>query len=135
MQEIIDFDDPGQSRMIFTYMRSLHGAHRIEVKKYRPRRSDRANRFYWVAIVWPFAEWLSETYGEKVTEDDAHYLLKKTFLTRKMKSEKTGRTVELVGSSAALDTEAFGEYVEKCIRLLAEYCDITVQTPEAPAHA
>jgi hypothetical protein len=135
MEEIIDFDDPGQARMVLTYMRSLRGRKRVMVKEYRPRRSDRQNRWYWPCIVHPFAEWLSETYGEKVTEDDAHYLLKKTFLTRKMRSEKTGRTVELVGSSAALDTEAFGEYVEKCIRLLAEYCDITVQTPEAPAHA
>ncbi len=128
MQEVIDFNNPTQTRLIHDYLRALKGPHRVEVKRYRPRRSDRSNRYYWVAIVHPFAEWMSEQYGEHFDDDDAHQLLKRTHLTRRIKHPKTGKVVEVIGSSAALDTAAFTEYVDKCVKLLADYCGITVQS-------
>lgn len=127
MQEIIDFDNPTQSRLIHDYLRALHGPHRVEVVKYRRRRSDAQNRGYWVAVVHPFAEWMSEQYGEHFDEEDAHLLLKRTFLTKKIRHPKTGKVVEKIGSSAELDTAQFTEYLEKCMKLLAEYCGITVE--------
>lgn len=126
MTNVIDFDNPTEVRLIHDYLRALKGKQRVEVKRYRPRRSDRANAFYFVAIVHPFSEWMSEQYGETFDEEDAHYLLKRTFLTRRVRHPSTGKVVEVVGSSAALDTAAFGEYVMKCSQLLLEHCGIVV---------
>jgi len=70
---------------------------------------------------------MTQEYGERFDPDDAHDLLKRTFLTRKVTHPKTGKVMSIVGSSAALDTAQFTEYLEKCCRLLAEYCGITVE--------
>ena len=129
MEERIDFNNPTQRRLILDYLRTLKGRHRVEVVKDRPRRSDRANRFYFVAIVHPFAEWLGEQYGETFTDEDAHYVLKKTFLSRKVRNPQTGKVLDLIGSSAALSNADFTDYVDKCIHLLAEHCLIVVEDP------
>lgn len=129
MEEQIDFDNPTQCRLIHDYMRTLKGKHRVKIVRDRPRRSDRQNRFYWPAIVHPFAEWLSEQYGETFTDEDAHYVLKKTFLSRKVRNQQTGKVLDLIGSSAALSDADFSAYLEKCIHLLAEHCDIVVEDP------
>ncbi len=126
MTEIVDFNNPTQTRLIHDYLRALKGPHRVEVKRYRPRRTDRQNRAYWPAVCFPFAEWLTEQYGEKFDEEDAHYLLKKKFLTRRVRHPKNGKVIEVIGSTTALDTAAFSEYFEKCVHLLAEHCGINV---------
>ncbi len=127
MNNVIDFDNPAESRLLLDHLRSLRGKQRVEVVKYRPRRSDRQNRMYWPSVVMPFAEWLSENYGEKFDDEEAHFVLKKTFLTKRVRNPKTGKVLEVVGSSAALDTAAFSEYYDKCCHLLAEHCGITVE--------
>ena len=127
MNHVIDFDNPAESRLMLDHLRSLRGKHRVEVVRYRPRRTDRQNAAYWPCIVIPLSEWMTQEYGERFDPDDAHDLLKRTFLTRKVTHPKTGKVMSIVGSSAALDTAQFTEYLEKCCRLLAEYCGITVE--------
>ncbi len=127
MQQVIDFDNPTESRLILDHIRSLKGRHRVEVVRYHPRRTDRQNNLYWPSVVMPFAEWLSEQYGEKFEDEDAHYLLKKTFLSRRVRHPQTGKVVEVIGSTTQLDTAQFTEYYDKCSRLLAEYCGIEVR--------
>jgi len=130
MNQVIDFDNPRECVLIHNHLRSLKGLHRVEVVKHRPRRSDRANRFYWPACVVPLSEWMSEEYGEKFDPDDAHEMFKRCFLTRTF-TGKHGRKMTVVGSSAKLNDLEFSEYVDKCIHLLASYCGIIVSPSPA----
>lgn len=85
----------------------------VVVTREKKQRSDSQNKYYWSMVVPIFSE---ITGYEK---DEAHDVLKAMFLRREV-ALPNGRTVEVVGSSADLDTKAFHEYVERCRRFMAE---------------
>ena len=107
----------------YAALRRLRGLHRIDIRKFRHRRSDPQNRRYWGCIVAAFAKFIREQ-GDVLTElessDMAHEILKLKFLKHTWTDEKTGEMVDYPGSSAALDTAAFAEFSESCEFFLAE---------------
>ena len=116
---VIDFNEEPDRAKLWRAMRGLRGRHRVEVALYRPRRSDRQNRFYWPAFVQPFAAFLREQ-GEGVTENDAHEILKMRFLRKTIVDEKTGEAMDYVGSTTTLTTSEFNEYLDRCAAWLAD---------------
>jgi hypothetical protein len=127
---IIDFSDPERRARFVAAAQCWRGKKRVEVTDFRPRRSDRQNRYYWPCFVLPFAQWLTDQWGETIREDQAHYELKRMFLCRRVRHPKTGKVLEVIGSSKTLDTAAFNEYLEKCAKFLAETCGIVVPEPD-----
>lgn len=129
---IIDFDNPRERQLLLEQIRSLHGMHRICVLQYRPRRSDRQNRFYWPCFVQPLHDYL-RAQGWEGTEDDAHELMKAKFLRASYVDTNTGESFEYVRSSASLTVEEFTDYLERCAAWLAEMFGIVV--PESYTEA
>ena len=81
------------------------------VRKRRSKRSDRANAFYWAAVVTPLAEHLG------YERDELHEVLAMRFL-RIEDCPVTGSPRRKRTPKA--DTAEFADYVERCIRLAAE---------------
>ena len=91
----------------------LLSGERVEciVRKRRSKRSDRANAFYWAAVVTPLANHLG------YERDEMHEVMAMRFLriedcpvTGVPRRKRTPKT----------DTAEFADYVDRCIRLAAE---------------
>jgi hypothetical protein len=129
----LDLSNARTKATLVSMVQRLEGPHRVSIVKWKPRRTDRANRFYWPAIVHPFGEFLRE-HGNDYTDEEAHQMLKWRFLRKTWVDEATGEQVEFVPSSAKLDTEQFGTYLEQCSAWLAEL-GVFVTAPPANAGA
>ena len=89
--------------------------HRVEVtiQRLRPIRSMAQNRYYWSVVVPIFGEWTGES------KEEAHDTLKTLHLMVE-KVLPTGELIRKPGSSKALTTVEFGEYVERVCVWLAQ---------------
>ena len=127
-QLIADMNDRQLRERIQRRLGELRGKYRIEVTKYRKRRSDRQNRFYWPCVVAPFGEFLREQ-GEDTTDLEAHEMLKSKFLRKTMIHKTTGEALDYTRSTTELTTTEFNEYVERCAAWLVGMFDVHVQDP------
>ncbi len=121
-----NLSDPVVKGNLLSQIRELDGLYRIDIKKWRPRRSDRQNRFYWPAVVQAFHIWLLNE-GHSITIDEAHEMLKYKFLSTELADTVTGEIIgSRVRSTTSLQSDEFADYLENCIRFLAEFCGIAV---------
>jgi hypothetical protein len=106
------------------------GFYRLEVSvsRYRPRRTDRQNRYYWPAFVKPFGNYLRAA-KPYFTDEMAHEVLKRMFLEHSFCDEHTGQVFSFVRSTTTLNTAEFNEYLDKCAAMLATDCNIHVPPP------
>lgn len=129
-ERIIDFNDPRQRVKVANGIQKMRGRWRLTLVKYRPRRSDRQNRFYWPVMVEPFTEWLRDQ-GHEADQQMAHELLKSRYLSRPVVNHDTGEQVgTYVESTTKLDTSEFNQYLDQCAAFLAEFCNIVVPEPD-----
>ncbi len=129
-EQIIDFDDRDQKRRFLTLAGALQGPQEVTIKPWKPRRSNRANSFYFAVVVAALRQFLAEQ-GDNYSVDECHDLLKTRCLgTVKVFNRKTGEFIaEKSLGSAMLDTSEFSAYVERCIAWLADF-GIEVPSPE-----
>lgn len=132
VQAVRDLSDEQAKARLINHVRTLRGRWRIDLTQYRPRRSDRQNRYYWPCLVQPFAAWLKEQ-GNEYTTDDAHEILKHKFLRREHIDRRTGEVMTFTQSTAKLDTSEFNEYLDRCAAWLADFTGIEVPDPQ-PYH-
>jgi hypothetical protein len=129
MQVVIDMTRPAEKQMILEFVRKLDGMHRVEIVKYRPRRTDSQNRYYWPCVVQPFADFL-RAQGQTITDEQAHDLMKAKFLTISVINPGSGEVIgERVRSTTELKVEEFGEYLEKVMAWLADMFGIECPIP------
>ena len=126
----INFSEPREKRDLIGRLAALTGMHRVTVVKYRVRRSDRQNRYYWPCFVHVFGEFLRDQ-GETVDDDQVHELLKNRFLEVVIANRATG---EVIGSTARsttkLSTVEFNDYLDRIAHWLAETFGIIVPDPD-----
>lgn len=125
---IIDMSNPAEKRSILERVRGLVGMWRIEICKYRKRRTDRQNRYYWPCFVQPFGDYLRGQ-GHEFTDQMAHAVLKEMFLKRSVMDQNTGELYEYTMSTTELSTVEFNEYLDKCAAFFAMDCGIIVPEP------
>lgn len=109
---VLDMSCPAQKRLLLEQIRGLSGMHRITLTAYRPRRSDRQNRYYWPCFVQPFADYL-RAQGDAYTDEQAHEIFKSRFLPTTTIDKNTGELLERVRSTTELDTVEFNEYLDR----------------------
>lgn len=127
MTEIIaNMDDARLRTRIVNAIASKRGTWRIDVTRYRRRRSDRQNRYYWPCCVQPFGGFLRDQ-GEGVTDIEAHEMLKAKFLRKTV--EVKGERVDITRSTTELDTAEFNEYLDKCAAWLADMFGFVMPAP------
>lgn len=129
-EAIIDMSNARESSQFLNGLRRLRGKHRFEFVRYRPRRSDRQNKYYWPCFVVPFADFLRDQ-GEQVTDLQAHELLKHKFLRQTVVDKRTGEAMDYTRSTTELDTAEFNRFLDDCAAWLADMFGIIVPEPDA----
>ena len=124
---VIDFSDDAERQMLWPKLRGLRGKNRITIQKYRKRRTDRQNRFYWPCFVHPLGEFLREQ-GEDLTDEDAHEILKLKFLRVVDNDDRAGE-LQCTRSTTKLDVAEFNDYLDRCAMWLNEMFGIIVPDP------
>lgn len=125
---LVDFTSDLSKRRLWGFLRRLTGEWRFTVCRYRKRRSDRQNRYYWPVFVGSFARFLRDQ-GENVTDLEAHEMLKHRHLKTTKVCKSTGEAFDYVRSTTELTTAEFNEYLDRCAVFLAEYCGIVLPDP------
>jgi hypothetical protein len=124
---IVNLSDLATKRQLMAEIGRLSGPHEVLIRKIRPRRSLNANAYYWSAIAGVFTDYLREQYGDPhITKEQAHELLKRTVLGMKEKYIREGVKIEIIPDSRNMSTEEFNDYIEGCIKFLAEFAEIIV---------
>jgi hypothetical protein len=128
---VLNLDDAATKRQLLTRIGALRRLWRLELVRYRPRRTDRQNRWYWPCIVGAFAQYLNEQDYEVTSPEQAHEILKAKFLTVDVVHKQTGNVLgQRVRSTTELDVEEFTGYAERCRAWLLEFFGIMVPDPE-----
>lgn len=123
---VLNFDDIEIKRRFIQSLGALKGLWEVDLKPRRFVRTSRQNRYYWVAVVVPFREWLREAYGDSwITAEQAHEMLKDKLL-----SGRQGELGPLPPSTALLNTADFVKYVDDAAAFLAEFCEVVVIPPD-----
>jgi hypothetical protein len=125
---IIDFSNESERKLLYNELRKARGKNRITISKYRRRRSDRQNRFYWPCAVVPFAEFLREQ-GEPITNEMAHEMLKMKFLPVVVQDAKAG-DLRCTRSTTELDTQEFNAYLDHVSKFLHDFFGIVTPEPD-----
>lgn len=125
---IINFDDMKDKQVLWNCLKSCKGKWRVELTRYRPRRSDAQNRYYWAVVVPMFADFLREQ-GEQYTNEDAHEVLKAAWLRKSIHKPDGELLCESIGSTAKLTTSEFIDYIDRCVVWLADMFHIVVPNP------
>lgn len=129
---VLDMDDLQVKRQFMSKIGTLSGLWEVSLYKRRFQRTNKQNRYYHVAVVAPFREWLREQWGDpEISHEQAHIELKKAVLGVKEKiNERTGEIMELVPPSHNKDTWEFTLFLDKCAEFLARFAGIVVLTPD-----
>lgn len=139
MREWIVQPDPQRVAEVATEVRALlmtgarHGRKvRLTAQEYKPRRSDRQNKFYWPAMVKALAQFMAEQDGLDTCTpqymDDAHDDLKDQFLrvpqvspvTGEVRFDRRGNPKMRTRSTTELTTAEFNQYLDQCARYIHE---------------
>ena len=129
-ERIIDFDVPQERIRVASGINKLRGKWRLSMCRYRPRRSDRQNAWYWGCILPALREAITEAAGEPVTVDQVHEWAKGRFLGKPFVDKATGEVIDAVpGSSADLNTDEFSQFCEQIRKFASEMFDLNIPDP------
>lgn len=124
---VFDLDNAGVRETLCKMIKSLRGSHWLEITKCREQRTLAQNAFYWGVVLPRVADGITEAWGEDMSSDAAHEFLKDRFLKKPIVNRNTG---ELMGqtepSTASLNTEQFGKYLDDIIKFSAEQLDVEI---------
>lgn len=96
----------------------------------RKKRGLKQNAYYWGVVCEMVRDGLRDAgYRSILTTDDAHEALKMLFLKKRIVNEETGECIESIGSTSALTTAEFSDYVDHIIQWAAEYLNIMIPYP------
>ena len=81
---VLNMDDPEIKRRLMRQIGMLKGLWQLDLKPRKLVRTLQQNKYYRVAVVLPFRDWLREAYGDSwITADQAHEMLKDRILSGK----------------------------------------------------
>lgn len=105
-------DDPQRWR---EYLQKFEGRRiQVSARAERSERSLKANAYVWGVVYRELSEWSGHT------PEEIHDVMRAMFLPAREIVTPDGRKVAALGSTAALDVEAFGAYVDKIKQWAAE---------------
>lgn len=106
----------------------------IAMKDYR-KRSIPQNAYYWCVVVPMVRKALYDTGWDDIqTNDDAHEVLKRQFIRKKLVNKETGEVVIIAGKSSLLTIPEFNDYIERICKWAAEYLSIVIPSPNQQYH-
>lgn len=129
---ILDFSDPKIKRSVLDHIATIRGLHWFEIRRCRNQRSLSQNAYLWGVVYKAVQAGLEEAWGERKSVEWIHCYLKAKFLAEPVVNKRTGEVVDhTVGSSADLDTKAFGVYIDQIIQFAAHDLNVEIPIPLA----
>jgi hypothetical protein len=125
--QMVNMSEPRERGMLLDYLRTLEGMHRVSVVKFRPRRTDRQNRYYWPVFVQTFVDYLAAQ-GCKHTPQEVHDMFRVKFLQSKPEIVDD-LCVTFTRSTTELDTAEFNRYLDDIAMWLADMFHIVLPEP------
>lgn len=101
----------------------------VTIERKRNKRSDNQNRYYWGVVVPLVADGIKNTWGDPVSHETAHELLKSQFLFWEKVSEYSGEIMRLPKSTTECTTTELEEYMEQCRQFAFEWFGVTIPMP------
>lgn len=101
----------------------------IEVRPDGKRRSLPQNSYYWSVVVGLVADGIAEEWGESLTRDEVHDLLKQQCNWTERVSPVTGECIREAQNTRNMTTTQFEDYLERCRRFAAEFLNISIPLP------
>lgn len=120
-EHLYNLNDRSVKTALMSTIGTMTGLWTITMKRRRPTRTLDQNKYYFVAVVTPLAEWMREEWQEDVSVEQAHEILK----NRMLEARQYGDIV-IPPSTTKLQIDEFSKYVEDCARWLAENFGIVV---------
>jgi len=102
---------------------------RIRVTVEGKRRSQYQNNYYYGVVVELIRSALTEEWGELMTKDEVHEILKQNCNWREKVNESTGETLKVPHTTTDMTTVEFEEYLERCRRFALEWFKIEIPLP------
>lgn len=129
-KDYINLDDSTSKRKLYAAIAPLKGMHEVTIKPVRATRRQKANRYLFGVVYKSFREFLAEQ-GQVLTTDEIHSYLKLKFLPREVMNPLSGEVLAVVpGTSHDRDVKEFADYIDNCIRYLADMFNIVVPSPD-----
>ena len=102
------------------------------IKGVRNTRSNRMNRFYWGVIIDTLVNYFNQekTFGEVVSREAVHDLMKCKFLGMHRVFLPDGQPVDVVNSSRNLSNKEFIDYFEEIIRWADQHLSVHIPLPD-----
>ncbi len=127
---VVDFSDRSAKIGLLARLGALTGSWRVEFKPHKPKRSLRANAYYWAAVVPTFQAFM-RGHGQFFTDEEVHEFLLQTHSSRMVIDPTTGEALATIGQrSSKMDAAEFAAYVDRCIGWMVDRFDVVVPEPE-----
>lgn len=124
---VLNLAEPTVKSELIRRIQQLSGLFRVDVVKYRKRRSDAQNKLLWGWVYPHVAAGILEAWGENLTGDEVHILMKRKFLSRPIVNQNTGEEMDRAFvTTTKLTTEEFSQYVENIAKFAAESLSVVI---------
>lgn len=104
------------------------GTYSVTVDKDHKKRSTEQNRYYWGVVVEIIRQALSTAWGERLTKQAAHEILRLKFLAED-KRINDEEVLTMLKSTTELDTIDMVFYTDKCRAFAEEYLGCYIPEP------
>tara|TARA_Y100000310_G_scaffold341856_1_gene442479 strand:+ start:2030 stop:2491 length:462 start_codon:yes stop_codon:yes gene_type:complete len=91
------------------------------------KRTTEQNSYYWGALIAPIKQGLKDLWGEEVSLQETHDLLRNRFCSSERWNDKTAEYIKIPKSTTELSTVEFSEYCEKCRLFALEELSIDIE--------
>lgn len=123
----MNMDDANLKRILIDTIKRAKGLHWWHFQRCRSQRSLAQNCYWWGVVIKTAQAAISEAWGENLSDDETHVLMREAFLRRPVVDRNTGEVKAwITPSSTELDTKEFGEFIEKAVAWLAETFGVVV---------
>lgn len=100
----------------------------IDLSPSHPKRSSKQNGYYWAVVVESLMAAIADEWGEFISKDDAHAMLK-LHCNFKGFVREDNEVLNIPQSTATLDTAEFENYLERCRRFVFTWFNFTIPLP------
>lgn len=121
---------PDNRGLLQSHVRSFEGQEvQLTISRRTKTRSNTQNAYYWGVVVAMVRDGLQDLWGDHLSLEEAHHLLKfKCNFTERV-NEQTGEVLPVPKTTTELSTAEFEEYTERCRRFAQEWLQVIIPLP------
>lgn len=121
---------PDNRGLLSSHVKSFEGMDvQLTISKRRKRRSNDQNAYYWGVVVAMTREGINEAWGEHLSLEEAHHILKFQCNYAEHVNEATGEIIKIPKTTTELSTAEFEEYLERCRRFVQQWFGVIIPLP------